>query len=143
MFLAEGIGMAKLQVLLQEDRDNRSDQDSNPFPFDSFRLKKEHIQKTTEHSNNSASGPGGIPFLVWRTAGSLAAGVLRGAFQDAIVENGPERFAEKHPDFNASLLLVIRKKASGTIFCDTNVVRPLNVMSADNRLLANFFKEKV
>ena len=47
--------------------------------------------------------------------------------------------AEQYQDFNASLLLFLPKKASGTledgtVFYDADSVRPLNVTNADNRL---------
>ena len=49
---------------------------------------------------------------------------------------------EQYPDFNASLLFFLPKKATdtmedGTLVFDAEAVRPLNVTNADNRLLAS------
>jgi len=127
---------------LQEDTANRPASETTPFTDDLFRLRKRHVRNAVDHSNSSAPGPDGIPFSVWRKLGPLAVDILFGAFQDMTAEGGPERMADQYPDFNASLLFFIPKKASGTTedgtaYYDADAVRPLNVTNADNRLLAS------
>ena len=141
-FLARGIDAAKLHVWLEEDRQARPQEHSTPFPDAAFRIQRQHIRNAIQHSNNSAPGPDGIPFAVWRRLGPLAVDVLFGAFQAAIARDGPATFADSYPDFNASLLFFIPKKADGVtedgkLFYDASAVRPLNVTNTDNRLLAS------
>ena len=57
-------------------------------------------------------------------------------------DNGINLMDELYPDFNASLLFFLPKKAAdtmedGTLVFDADSVRPLNVTNADNRLLAS------
>ena len=142
IFLAQGIDSVRLKLWLEEDQDDRPFAEFLPFPADKFKLTKKHIRRAIDHSNNSAPGPDGIPFAAWRKLGPLAVSTLFDAFQDMTAEGGPERMAEQYPDFNASLLLFLPKKASGTledgtVFYDADSVRPLNVTNADNRLLAS------
>ena len=139
IFLAEGIGFIKLKNWLEEDRAHRCEAELAPFPEELGRLRKRHLRKAVEHSNNSAPGPDGIPFAAWRKLGPLAIDTLFDAFRDMTSADGPERMAEHYPDFNASLLFFLPKKISGatedgTVFYDADAVRPLNVTNADNRL---------
>jgi hypothetical protein len=142
IFLAKGIDLAKLKIWLEEDRAHRCEAELAPFPEQPCRLRKRHLRKAVEHSNNSAPGPDGIPFAAWRKLGPLAIDTLFDAFRDMTSADGPERMAEHYPDFNASLLFFLPKKISGatedgTVFYDADAVRPLNVTNADNRLLAS------
>ena len=86
----------------------------------------EFITEIINRPNDSAPGPDGIPFAVWRAAPDLAAPILLRVF-DAIAKGHtpPE-------GFNHGLLYLLPKKDTGLI-SDT---RPLSVTNTDNRILA-------
>ena len=75
-FRAIGIDPSLLHDWLEEDYDHKPFKDTTPFPEDRFRLNKPHINRAIKHSNNSAPGPDGIPFLAWRRACDLSAQIL-------------------------------------------------------------------
>ena len=127
---------------LEEDADHKPFKDTAPFPDDRFRLSKKHINRAIRHSNNSAPGPDGIPFLAWRRAKDLSTQILYDAAQVMFSETGPDATAADYGYLNNSLLLFLPKKASGTTptgegYYEAANVRPLNVTNTDNRLLAN------
>lgn len=85
-----------------------------------------NIIDTITHSNNSTSGPDGIPFAAWRAAPDLAAPILLSVLT-ALCRGHPPPAG-----FNHGLLFLIPKKHTG-LASDT---RPISVTNTDNRLLA-------
>ena len=142
-FKAAGISHDLLHRWLDEDFRNKPAQEKVPFSTGALQLKKCHIEKAIKHSNNSAPGPDGIPFLAWRRASRLSSQILFDAVQLMCGEQGPDFTLAEYEDFNASLLFFLPKKASGIVsatgegYYEAPNVRPLNVTNTDNRLLAN------
>jgi ribonuclease HI/exonuclease III len=85
------------------------------------------VLSAIKRSNNSASGPDGIPFAAWRAAPELA-GPLLVAVLDILCSGQPPPAG-----FNFGLLFLIPKKHTGLV-TDT---RPISVTNTDNRLLAS------
>ena len=89
-------------------------------------VKLDDIIFSIKHSNNSSSGPDGIPFAAWRAAPDLAAPILLAVFRAICSGQLPP------PGFNKGLLYLIPKKNTGLI-SDT---RPISVTNCDNRILS-------
>jgi len=113
-----------------------------------WRLRREDIERAIAASPLSAPGPDGVPFVAWRRLGPLGVDVLHGVAQ-ALAEGGnfedeAEFFDGADPDlqFNASLMHFLPKgqgedNGEGVAAFGVEGVRPLNVVNADNRLIAN------
>ena len=85
------------------------------------------VERTITRSNDSATGPDGIPFAAWRAVAPLAAPLLFSALQALLRGQLPP------PGFNLGVLFLIPKKLTGLV-ADT---RPISVTNTDNRLLAS------
>ena len=113
-----------------------------------WRLRREDVEHAVTASTSSAPGPDGVPFLAWRRLGPLGIDILHDVAQTLTAEVPPSEatlfFDGADPDmqFNASLLHFLPKGQGeqedgvGEIF-EVDCVRPLNVVNADNRLIAN------
>ena len=114
-----------------------------------------HTLRAIQHSNNSAPGPDGIPFGVWRALGQFGARVLADVAE--VMEGGDaeRQFVEAHFDegdglghqFNLSTLVCLPKEQSGEdvelgAFYDAKATRPLNIGNTDNRLLASAWRAR-
>lgn len=91
------------------------------------------IESAIKTSNDSASGPDGIPFAAWRAVLPLAAPVLLSALNALLSGQTPP------PGFNLGVLFLIPKKLTGLI-SDT---RPISVTNSDNRILASVMAKSI
>ena len=99
-------------------------------------------------------GPDGIPFMAWRALGPLAEHVLYDAFQ-ALAHGQDGQALDDLMDgpspelqFNASLMVFLPKSPTGRDphhgdFFQPADTRPLNIVNADNRILANAVRLRV
>ena len=111
VFAAKGIDEDKLDAWLQDDGRARGAEAPSHHELHSVRVKKRHIRMALKLSNNSAPGPDGIPYGALRALGDLAVETMHGAFQILASDLGPERMRQDYPDFNASILFFLPKKA--------------------------------
>ena len=132
----------RLQVWLAEDSEERARHGPSHQARRGMQLKRKHIKKALQLSNNSAPGPDGVPYAAWRRLGDTAVDILYDAFGELCGEDAEERLQVDCPNFNESLLIFLPKKAVGRTVDGNDVfepggVRPLNVTNTDNRLLAS------
>ena len=133
------------RVWLQEDQDKLpADAGITGSPIE-FNVRRRHVRHALANTNDSSPGPDGIPFLVWRRLRELGVTYLYEAIKEMVSEGGVENMRRDYPDFNASLLIFLPKKASGTpgdgtAYYNANGVRPLNITNTDNRILANVIR---
>ena len=67
-----------------------------------------------QNAKDTAPWPDGILFKAYALTVNLATGVLYDAARVLCGERGTERMLLEYPDFNASLLFFLPKKACGT-----------------------------
>ena len=81
---------------------------SEALDKDKWKVKLHHVELAIKMSNNSASGPDGIPYAAWCNAGRQAAIILL----EAITQLHEDEFDNSSvPDnFNASYLCCLPKK---------------------------------
>ena len=115
-----------------------------------WRIRRRDIEHAIKHSGSSAPGPDGIPFRAWRTLGPLATSILFAVAQCLETEDAESRLQQAYYDeqletqhsYNESILVCLPKKKSTTLEDGTDVyqaqnTRPLNIVNADNRLMAS------
>ena len=113
-------------------------------------IRKTDIERAIRHSGNSAPGPDGVPFQAWRALGPLGASILFDVAQCFGHSQGndelPGAFFDEaldHPhNYNESILVCLPKKSSSTTPDGVNAyvpanTRPLNIVNADNRIVAS------
>jgi len=113
-----------------------------------WKVRKKDVSKAILSSPSTAPGPDGIPFSAWRGVEHLATRVLHDALMQMSSATGDEEMEEHYADFNASILVFLPKKAvgenqDGGLFYDPEGTRPLNIVNADNRLLANAVRIRI
>jgi ribonuclease HI len=91
--------------------------------------KLDQVVGAIMHSNDSAPGPDGIPYLAYRVLVDAVAPVLLGVF--AALAGG----VKPPPGFNDGCLFLLPKKGDGSATLPTNT-RPLAVNNCDNRIIA-------
>ena len=107
------------------------------------------VKTALRKSPNSAPGPDGLTFAAWRGLGRLAEECLHAALHSLMDTNAPQQLDVYFgDDFNLGLLVLIPKKpagvlADGEVFYSPADVRPLSVVSCDNRILANAVRLKL
>ena len=107
-----------------------------------LKLRRRHIKRAVKLTGNTAPGPDGIPFKVWRLFGDLAVDLLFDAFKGLIAEDALQELETLGFEFNESLLHLLPKKAVGTTVdgiavYSAGATRPLNVVNTDNRIIAS------
>ena len=106
------------------------------------RVARSHVEEAVGSSNNSAAGPDGVPYAVWRRLGACGIDVLFEALDWMVTDAGQKELIADFPSFNISFLHFLPKQAVGTTaegleICSPDSVRPLNVCNTDNRILAS------
>ena len=66
-------------------------------------LRRKNVLEAIRLAHNSAPGPDGIPYVVWRVMGVGAADILYDAALALGQNDGLEAMARDRPSFNASL----------------------------------------
>ena len=115
VFTSRGVNEELLQQWVREDEQDMVDTDTQQRVMSLVNLKRSHVKKTLERSNNSAPGPDGIPYAAWRTMKDMAADILFAALMKMITENGALLTSRHYPDFNSSHLMFFAKETCG---CD-------------------------
>ena len=87
-----------------------------------------HFEKAIKDTNNSSSGPDGIPFAVYREFGDITAPLLF----EVTLALAEGRLPPAGMDFNYARLFLIPKK--GTMLALDH--RPISVANSDNRIIA-------
>jgi hypothetical protein len=105
-----------------------------------LRPSRNDVEKAIREATDSACGPDGIPFCVFKRNESLAAELLH-EVADAMLDG------TSHPDddFNLAYMICFPKEAEGamndgTPFFNPGGTRPISIVDASNRLLASFFR---
>ncbi|CAK0822989.1 unnamed protein product [Prorocentrum cordatum] len=115
-----------------------------------WRIRRKDVENAIRHSGNSAPGPDGVPFRAWRALGPLGVSILFNVAQCFEQPQGrddlpgayfDETRGEPH-NYNESILVCLAKKSSSTTpegikaYASANT-RPLNIVNADNRIVAS------
>ena len=112
-FTSRQIDRDLLRDWLQEDQDKLPADAGITCSPTEFNVRRRHVRHALANTNNSSPGPDGIPFLVWRRLRELGVTYLYEAIKEMVSEGGVEKMRRDYPDFNASLLIFVPKKASG------------------------------
>lgn len=138
VFRVKGHDSELLQRWLEQDMASREPERPLLGLPPGLRLRRRHIKRAIKLTGNTAPGPDGIPFKVWRIFDDL----LFNAFRGLIAEDALDELAALGFDFNESLLHLLPKKAVGSTaegvpVYNASVTRPLNVVNTDNRIIAS------
>jgi len=106
------------------------------------KVERSHVEEAVSSSNNSAAGPDGVPYAVWRRLGDSCIDILFAALDWMVTDEGQKELIEDFPSFNISFLHFLPKQAVGMTaegleIYSPDSVRPLNVCNTDNRILAS------
>ena len=113
-----------------------------------WRVRRRDVRKALQVAGSSAPGPDGISFGAWRALGDLAADTLHEALQAMLSGTGEQLMDSHYADFNHSLMVFLPKVATeltadGEDVFEAENTRPLNIVNADNRLLANAVRLRI
>ena len=123
-----------------------------PLPTSSdWHITRAAMEDAVNLSSDSMPGPDGIPYIAWRSLGTLGIDLLFDAAKALATEEGPRLMQSAHDDeegthgFNLGILCCLPKKVSGTdmtagdYYSAVNT-RPLSIVNTDNRLIANAYR---
>ena len=116
-----------------------------PKTSERWKVRRKDIAKAIKISKNSAPGPDGLPYKVWRELGDTGVDILWGAFQelgmDEAIHTLDEAYDGQH-GFNASIMACLPKAPvgisdDGEDVYDAASTRPLSIVNTDNRLMCS------
>ena len=109
------------------------------FPDIPWSLNRNHLKHLLAHPKKSAPGPDGIPFSAYAMVADIAEDVFWDCCQDLLAGGTPP------PSFNFATMVMLPKKPSievdGVRWFAPKDTRPLSVTNADNRIIANVFRD--
>ena len=121
-----------------------------PTEASSWHIRRNSIQQAIQQSRNSAPGPDGIPYIVWRSLGDLAIDLLLEVAELLESRDSSELLQAAYHDelveglhgYNLGKLVCLPKKASGVDehgleYYAPEDTRPLTLVNCDNRIIAN------
>ena len=104
-----------------------------------WEVEKTCLEDILKHPKSSSPGPDGIPFTAYSTVHDISLSVLWGCTQDILEGNPPP------DDFNFATLVLLPKKPTtevdGTKWFSPKDTRPISIVNADNRIIANVFRK--
>jgi len=141
-FKKRGINPHLLQRWIREDIEERQREGTMQAAMPDVRISRSHVEEAVRSSNNSAAGPDGVPYAVWRRMGACGIDVLFEALDWMITDAGQDELIADFPFFNISFLHFLPKQSVGKTeegleIYSADSVRPLNVCNTDNRILAS------
>ena len=110
-----------------------------------WEIRRKDLVRAIATSKNSAPGPDGLPYKVWRELGGLGVDILWDAMQELHELNAiatlHEAIGEDH-SFNAGIMACLPKTAIGQTdegedIYDASSTRPLSIVNTDNRLMCS------
>lgn len=111
---------------------------SKSFPGYKWELDRKYLDKLVRSPKKSYPGPDGIPFLAFSIVPHISVDVLWDCAQHILHGGSPP------PNFNYALLSPLPKKpsvdADGTKWFAAKDTRPISIVNADNRIIANLFR---
>ena len=141
-FTAKDIDKQQLQDWLRD-----TIQPFGKMPEEGWRVKRGHVARAINTTNNSSPGPDGIPYAAWRAVAHLATPILHDVINELRQDDWKERLSPlRDPTgrstFNRSTLCCLPKKEvgqmpDGTPYYDPADTRPLNIVNTDHRIIAN------
>ena len=120
-------------------------------------ITDEDVGRAIRLAGASAPGPDGIPYSYWKGIAKTGEKVLADCIRSMAADDGIERMTDGYAsvddrfgecDFNASLLVLLPKKASGNseemgeYYAPENT-RPLMLVDTSNRILASTLRIKM
>lgn len=99
-----------------------------------WKVTRKHVARAIKIAGNSAPGPDGIPFEVWRKLGPLGSSIIHRVLLSSMEEGAEARFDEARNihgdlgDYNLATMVFLPKKPSGRAedkdFYDVSATRP-------------------
>ena len=104
-------------------------------------IKQKHVREAIWEAKESAPGPDGIPYGIWKKIEPLATPIIHNV---AVAMQNPNAVVPK--DFNRAFLFCLPKKPSGQDpvhgdFYAPQNTRPLSLVDTVNRLIANSYRK--
>jgi len=106
-------------------------------------LKHSHVREAILEAKESAPGPDGIPYKVWKRLVTLAVPIIHNV---AVAMQDPRTVVPR--DFNKAFLCCLPKKPSGSDpvlgdFYSAQNTRPLSLVDTINRVIANSYRKVI
>ena len=110
-----------------------------------WEIRRKDLSRAIQQSNNSAPGPDGLPYKVWRELGETGVDVLWDAMAELHEADALDILNEAYRgahEFNAGIMVCLPKSAvgvneEGEDIYDAASTRPLSIVNTDNRLMCS------